>query len=129
MGLIQALVDEVIPFPKQADHISIGNKQTAYINRLGFTILNLIFQTIDCILIPYIVLACFSSQLQFGLIKYIIIGVGGFGTIFSWFQFLYYLLFPPENYLNPISGRFFGETAIGSFIAALFKIRIITYLK
>lgn len=129
MGLIQTHVDEVIPFPKQADHISIGNKQTVCINRLGFTILNLIFQTIDCILIPYIVLVCFSGQLQFGIIKYIIIGVGGFGTIFSWFQFLYYFLIPAENYLNPIAGRFFGETAIGAFIAALFKIRIITYVK
>lgn len=129
MGLIQALVDEIIPFPKQADHESIGNKQFSCVNRLGHAFLNLIFQTIDCVFVPVVVLACFSGQLQFGLLNWIIIIGGGFSSLFSWFQCIYYFLMPAENYLNPIAGRVFGETAIGAFFAALLRIKIITYIK
>jgi len=129
MGLIQALVDEVIPFPKQADYESIGNKQMVCVNRLAHAFLNLIFQTIDCVIIPFLVYECFSSQFNFGLLNWIIIIVGGLSTIFSWFQCIYYFLMPAENYLNPIAGRVFGETAIGAFFAALLRIKIITYIK
>ena len=34
-----------------------------------------------------------------------------------------------SKYLNPLLGRIFGETAIGAIIAALFKIKIITFIK
>jgi len=129
MGLIQALVDEIIPFPKQADHESIGNKQFACVFRLGHAFLNLVFQTIDCVIVPCIVLACFTGQIQFGLLNWIIIISGGFSSIFSWFQCIYYFLSPTENYLNPFAGRVFGETALGAFLAAIFKIRIITFVK
>ena len=129
MGLIQALVDEIIPFPKQADYESIGNKQMVCVNRLAHAFLNLIFQTIDCIVIPFVVFTCFSGQLNFGMFKWIIIVVGGLASTFSILQFLYYFIKPAENYLNPITGRIFGETAIGAFFAALLKIKIITYIK
>jgi hypothetical protein len=129
MGLIQALVDEIIPFPKQADYESIGNKQMVCVNRLAHAFLNLVFQTIDCVIIPFGVLACFSGQLNFGLLNWIIIVVGGLASTFSIVQFLYYFIKPAENYLNPISGRIFGETAIGAFFAALLRIKIITYIK
>jgi hypothetical protein len=42
MGLIQALFDELIPLPKQSDMISIENKRIVSVNRLSFSILNLI---------------------------------------------------------------------------------------
>ena len=129
MGLIQALVDEIVPFPKQADHESIGNKQFTCVYRLGYTFLNLVFQTIDCVIVPFLVLACYSGQLQFGLINWIIIVAGGLSTIFSWLQFINYFFFPAEKYLNPMAGRIFGETAVGAFIAALLRIKIITYIK
>jgi drug/metabolite transporter (DMT)-like permease len=129
MGLIQALVDEIIPFPKQADYESIGNKQMVCVQRLTYAFLNIIFQTIDCVVIPFIVFACFSGQLNFGLFNWIIIIGGGLCTIFSWFQCTYYFLLPAENYLNPITGRIFCETAIGAFFAALLRIKIITYIK
>ena len=129
MGLIQAIIDEIIPFPKQADHESIGNKQFVFTNRLGFSILNLIFQTIDCVVVPIVVLGCFYGQFQVGFLKWIIVFVGGFSSAFSWIQCIYYFLFPSENYHNPIQGRIFGETAIGAFIAALFRIKIITFVK
>jgi hypothetical protein len=129
MGLIQALVDEVISFPKQADYESIGNKQMVCVNRLAYAFLNLIFQTIDCIFIPFIVFSCFKGQLDFGWLNWIITIVGGLSSIFSLSQCLYYFMIPAENYLNPITGRIFGETAIGVFFAALFRIKIITYIK
>jgi hypothetical protein len=129
MGLIQALVDDIIPFPKQADHESIGNKQFVFTNRLGFSILNLIFQLIDCAVFSIIVLGCFHGQFQVGFLKWIIVFVGGLSSVFSWIQFIYYFLFPTENYLNPIQGRIFGETAIAAFVAALFKIKITTFVK
>ena len=65
----------------------------------------------------------------FGRLKWVIIILGGIASIFSLFQSLYYFILPPEEYLNPIAGRIFGETAIGAFIAALFKIKIITFIK
>ena len=129
MGLIQALVDEVIPFPKQADYESIGNKQMVCVNRFAHTFLNLIFQTIDCVVIPFIVFSCFKGQLDFGMFNWIIVVVGGLASTFSIFQFLFYFIKPAENYLNPIAGRIFGETAIGAFFAALLRIKIITYIK
>lgn len=129
MGLIQALVDEVMPFPKQANYESIGNRQTANVFRFPHAFLNLIFQTIDCLVIPFVVFACFSGQLNVGFFKWILIVFGALSTIFSWFQCAYYFLFPAENYLNPIKGRIFGETAIGAFIASIFRIKIITFIK
>jgi len=129
MGLIQALVDEIIPFPKQADYESIGNKQMVCVNRKAHAFLNLIFQTIDCVVIPFIVFSCFKGQLDFGGLNWIIIIVGGLSSIFSLSQCFYYFLIPTENYLNPVTGRIFGETAVGAFIAALFKIKITTYIK
>jgi drug/metabolite transporter (DMT)-like permease len=129
MGLIQALVDEIIPFPKQADYESIGNKQMVCVQRLAYAFLNIIFQTIDCVVIPFIVFACFSGHLNFGILNWIIIVVGGLASTFSIVQFLYYFIKPAENYLNPITGRIFCETAIGAFIAALLRIKIITYIK
>jgi hypothetical protein len=129
MGLIQALIDEVINLPKQADHTFIGNKQTECLNRLSFSFLNLFLQTLDCVIIPYLTYLCFMDVFELGWIKWIIIILGGSASVFSITQFLYYIFFPVENYLNPLSGRIFGETAIGAFIAALFKIKIITYSK
>ncbi len=127
MGLIQALFDELIPLPKQSDLISIENKQMVSVNRLSFSFLNLIFQFIDCILIPFLTWSCIQGKLNFGWITWILILVGGLASIFSIFQFLYYFLLPAEKYTYPLHGRIFGETAIGGFIAALFKIKIKTY--
>ena len=129
MGFIQALFDELFPLPKQSDMISIENKRIVSVNRLSFSILNLIFQFIDCILVPFFTLSCFKGQFNFGWITWIFIFIGGLASIFSIFQFLYYFFFPVEKYLNPVHGRIFGETAVGGFIAALFKIKINTYIE
>jgi drug/metabolite transporter (DMT)-like permease len=129
MGLVQTLIDEIIPLPKHADYESIGNKQMVCVYRLGYSFLNLIFQTIDCIVIPFFVFSCFVGHLDFGWLNWIIIIVGGLFSIFSLSQCFYYFLIPAEKYLHPLHGRIFGETAIGAFIAALFKVKIITYVE
>jgi hypothetical protein len=129
MGLIQALVEEVVPFPKQSDYQNIGDKQMVCVNRLSFSFLNLIFQTIDCIAIPFFTWECIAGKFNIGWISWLLILVGGIASIFSIFQFVYYFIIPAEKYSNPLLGRIFGETAIGGFIAALFKIKIKTYVE
>lgn len=129
MGLIRELVDEIIPLPKQMDSTFQNNNEVVSIYRLSYAFVNLIFQCIDCVVIPAITLFCYTGALNLGWLNWIIIILGGLASLFSIFQSLYYFLLPPEKYLNPLLGRIFGETAIGAIIAALFKIKIITFIK
>jgi hypothetical protein len=129
MGFIQALIDEIIPLPRQSDMLSIENKQIVSVNRLSFSFLNLIFQFIDCVLIPFFTWRCLKGQFNFGWITWVFLVIGGFSSAFSFFQFFYYFFFPAEKYTYPLFGRIIGETAVGGFIAALFKIKIKTYVE
>lgn len=129
MGLFRELTDELIPLPKQADTIPLGDKEFASVYRLGYTFLNLIFQAIDCIVIPALTYLIFSRAISVGLLRWPLIIVGGLASGFSILQALYYFIQPPENYRNPIQGRIFGETAIGTFVASIVKMKIITFVK
>jgi hypothetical protein len=129
MGLIQAIADEIISFPKQTDFAVSGENKMFGINRVGFSILNLIFQSIDCVFVPFAAYLLLFDQIQVGLFKWFIIVLCFATTFFSWLQFIYYFIAPTEKYVSPFSGRIFGETAIGGLIAALFKIKIYTYIK
>ncbi len=106
-----------------------NNNEVVSIYRLSYAFVNLIFQCIDCVVIPAITLFCYTGALNLGWLNWIIIILGGLAAIFSIFQSIYYFLLPPEKYLNPLLGRIFGETAIGAFIGAIFKIKIITFIK
>ena len=129
MGLIRELVDEIIPLPKQMDSTFENNNEVVSIYRLSYAFVNLIFQCIDCVVIPAITLFCYTGALNLGWLNWIIIILGGLASLFSIFQSIYYFLLPLEKYLNPLSGRIIGETAIGAFIGAIFKIKIITFIK
>lgn len=129
MGLIRELVNEIIPLPKQMDSTFENNNEVVSIYRLSYTFVNLIFQSIDCVVIPAITLFCYTDALNLGWVNWIIIILGGLASLFSIFQSIYYFLLPLEKYLNLVLGRIFGKTTIGAFIAALFKIKIITFIK
>jgi hypothetical protein len=129
MGLIRELVDEIIPLPKQSDNFFPEKNKVDSIPRIGYAFLNLIFQCIDCVFIPYLTWLCLIGKIELGWINYIIILVGGIAALFSLFQSVYYFFFPAENYSNPILGRLLGETAIGIMIASILKIKICTFTK
>ena len=129
MGLVRELVDEIIPLPKQMDSTFQNNNEVVSIYRLSYAFINLLFQTIDCLLIPMVTVYSMLGIINLGWVNWVIIIIGGISSIFSLFQSLYYFILPLEKYLNPLSGRIFGETAIGAFIAAIFKIKIITFIK
>jgi hypothetical protein len=81
------------------------------------------------VVIPAITLFCYTGALNLGWLNWIIIILGVLASLFSLFQSIYYFILPTEKYLNPLSGKIFGETAIGAFIAAIFKFKIITFIK
>ena len=128
MGLVRELVDEMLPLPKQMDSTFERENEVISIYRFSYAFINLVFQSIDCLLIPMLTVYCFIGVINFGWLNWVVIILGGIASIFSLGQSLYYFISPPEKYLNPILGRFLGETAVGAFIASIFKIRIITLI-
>lgn len=128
MGLVRELIDEIIPLPKQANTIPLGDKEFASVYRVSYTFLNLIFQAIDCVVIPAITYFIFSEAISVGWLSWPLIIIGSLASGFSILQAFYYFLQPVENYRNPIQGRIFGETAIGAFIAAIIRIEIKTFV-
>ena len=129
MGLIRELVDEIIPLPKQKDHDFISKNEMACIYRISYAFINLFFQFIDCLAIPYFTLSLFAGLYNFGWIKWVLILLGVFSSDFNIIQSIYYSLVPTENYKNPFLGRILGETAIAILLSALFKIKIISLKK
>ena len=129
MGLVRELVDEIIPLPKQMDSTIENKNEVVSVYRMGYVFVNLIFQLIDCVVIPIITIASFNGVFDIGWLNWVVVIICGAASIFSLLQSLYYFISPPEKYLDPIKGRIIGETAIGAFIAALFKIKIITFIK
>lgn len=129
MGLVRELVDEIIPLPKQMDSTFEDKNEVVSVYRMSYVFVNLIFQLIDCVVIPIITIASFKGVFDLSWLNWVVVFIGGAASVFSLSQSLYYFISPPEKYLDPIKGRIFGETAIGAFIAALFKIKIITFIK
>ena len=103
MGLVRELVDEIIPLPKQMDSTFENNNEVVSVYRLSYAFINLLFQCIDCVVIPAITLFCFTGALSLGWVNWVIIILGGIASIFSLFQSLYYFILPTEKYLNPLS--------------------------
>jgi hypothetical protein len=129
MGLVRELVDEIIPLPKQMDSIIENKNEVLSVYRLSYVFVNLIFQLIDCVVIPIITISSFNGVFDIGWLNWVVIIIGGAASVFSILQSVYYFISPPEKYLDPIKGRIFGETAIGAFIASIFKIKLITFMK
>jgi hypothetical protein len=129
MGLVRELVDEIIPLPRQMDSTIEKKNEVISVYRINYAFINMIFQLIDCVVIPIITIGSFKGVFDLGWMNWIVIIVGGTASFFSILQSVYYFVSPPEKYLDPIKGRIFGETAIGAFIASLFKIKLITLIK
>jgi hypothetical protein len=123
MGLIQSIADEFISFPKSIKDLELlEDQKTAYSPHGGFAFLNLIFQIIDCVVIPitfYYVLKEFNNDIY----KYLILFATGFSSLFSWLQTLKYIISPVDKYVTFID-LILGETAIGYMIAAIFNLKI-----
>jgi hypothetical protein len=86
------------------------------------------FQFIDNVIIPYFTYFLVIDLMQdFSIISLLIAIIPIFSSLFSLYQTFYYFLFPTETYLNFWS-RFLGETALGCFLSALFRLRFKTKL-
>ena len=129
MGLVRELVDEIFPLPKQMDSSFERVNEVDSIYRLSYTFVNLFFQAIDCLLIPMFTVYCFLGIINLGWVNWVVIIIGGLTSVFNIFQCIYYFAVPPEKYLNPLLGRILGETAIGAFVASVFKIKLTTLIK
>lgn len=129
MGLLQAIVDEIIPFPKQCEYEYVAKNEMNCTYRFGYSFLNLIFEFVDCIIIPNFTYLLLIGALHFGSMNWLLIIIGFCASCFSLFQFIYYFIFPTDKYVNPVTGRLLGETAVGSLISSIFKIKIKTYMK
>ena len=105
MGLILELVDELIPVrPKNSStyaDVDFDNKIYTQIWKLRHAIPVAIFQTIDCVVIPYLtyplLIEAFSGLNIFVIILAIL---AAFSTIFSLFQPFYYFIVHTNTYLN-----------------------------
>lgn len=124
MGLIRELVDELFPLPAQAIHTFPEPKVVAAISRVPYALVNLVFQCVDCIVMPFLVIECLNGSLFSGWLKGMIIICCGLASLFSWTQVIYFFLVPTEKYLRPFWGRVMGETTIGVMISALFQVPI-----
>jgi hypothetical protein len=129
MGLVRELFDELISLPKQADHEILGENIIATKWRIPYAILNLLFQIIDCVIIPYFTMLAFTGHIQNGILSWGILIFGFPASVFSLLQALYYFLIPTEKYVNPLAGRLLGETALGAFLASVLRIRIKSFIK
>lgn len=89
MGLVRELVDELIEMPKQADNYFSSKNEMEFVLRLGYAILNLVFQFIDCVLVPYYTCLLFKNDYNFSLFKRPLVIIGVFASCFSICQFLY----------------------------------------
>jgi hypothetical protein len=129
MGLIRELFDEIISLPNQQKNEFIEDNVIASTSYVGYALINLFFQIIDCIIVPGITYLCLTNKLNVGFFNWAIIIIGGFASVFSLFQVVYYFFFPTDKYIHPIKGRLLGETAIGVFIGSIFKIPLYSRIK
>ena len=123
MGLIQALIDEIFPFPSPIEILNLlSDKKVQYTVPVGYALLNLLFQIVDCVFVPILFFYFLEAQ-SLGLLRFVILGLSGFSWAFSWIQAIRFFLLPSDKYCS-FSDRLLGETAIGYFLAAVFRLKI-----
>ena len=123
MGLIQTLIDEILPFPSPIRQLDLlPNNRVQYVVSLPYALLNLIFQTIDCVIVPILFFYLLKAY-HLGFFRLVILGLLGFSLVFSWMQVLRFFIAPYDKYCSFLD-RLLGETAIGYCIAALFGLKI-----
>ena len=82
MGLIKEVFTELIDLPESATTSFDLERDLLILDyKANYAILNLLFQILDCLIIPYFTLALLSKNLDF--IKIIIVLVLGFSSVFS----------------------------------------------
>lgn len=127
MGFVRELSSEIIDLPDAFEvKFDDVNDITFLYYKIKYTIVNLIFQVIDCIIIPLIFYNLIIGNKNIGII--ILMITLGLSTIFSFSQFLYYLLKPTNKYTT-FFYRLLGETSLGIFITSIIKIPIKHYTK
>lgn len=127
MGFLKALCSEIVDFPDAfAVSFDDANDITMSCYKIKYAMVNLVFQTIDCIIIPFIFFQLVQGPKSIGAL--ILIVLLGLSSLFSIFQFLYYF-FKPTNHYTSFLYRLLGETAIGMVWASIFKIPTKYYTK
>lgn len=123
MGLLQTLIDEIIPFPSPIGKLNVlPNNTMQYTVPVGYALLNLLFQAIDCILVPLLFFHFLKAN-DSGLIRFALLGLLSFSWAFSWLQVLRFFIAPHDKYCS-VKDRLLGETAVGYFMAAIFRWKI-----
>jgi hypothetical protein len=130
MGLVREIFDEIIPLPDaKVNQINAAGKVNAYHFKFAYAFLNVVFQVIDCIIIPFYTLVFFMSLKHGGgFLKIGLFLVLAFSTLFSISQVIYWFIKSPDDYVS-FKDRLMGETAIGAMISGLFRIKIYYYWK
>jgi hypothetical protein len=125
MGLLREICSEIVDLP---DAFSVGfddaRDVTVLYYKIKYALVNIIFQIIDCIIIPLSFYQLLLGTKNIGTL--ILIVILGLSSLFSIFQFLYYL-FKPTNLYTNFFYQLLGETAIGVLCASVFKISIKHY--
>jgi hypothetical protein len=125
MGLIKELFTELIELPQSADtSIDLERDLVILDYNAKYAIVNLFFQILDCLVIPYFTLVMLSKNLDF--INMIIVLVLGFSAVFSILQSLYFLIKPTNKYAS-FYHQLLGETALGILFASFLNIQIKHY--
>lgn len=130
MGLIREIIDEILPLPTdKVHHIVSEDNVNSFHFKFIYATLNIILQTIDCILIPFYAIVLFTS-LKYGLgfFKIGLFLVMAFASIFSIYQFVYWFFKSPEDYVS-LNDRILGETALGALLSSIFKIKVFYFWK
>ena len=130
MGLVREIFDEIIPLPDaKVNQINAAGKVNSYHFKFAYAFLNVVFQVIDCIIIPFYTLVFFMSLKHGGgFLKIGLFLVLAFSTLFSISQVIYWFIKSPDNYVS-FKDRLMGETAIGAMISGLFRVKIYYYWK
>jgi len=130
MGLVREIFDEIIPLPNaKVNQINTAGKVNSYHFKFAYAFLNMVFQVIDCIIIPFYTLMLFISLKQGGgFMKIGLLIILGFSTLFSFYQVIYWFIKSPDDYVS-FKDRLMGETAIGALISGLFRFKIYYYWK
>lgn len=123
MGLLQSLFDEVVSLPSSFKDLDISpDRITSYRAPLGYALVNAFFQSLDCLLMPLVVLNLWNSALP-GLLRWPLLVLSAFSAGFSLWQAPNYFIWPTRPCVGP-RDRVLGETAIGLLVAAMLGLRI-----
>lgn len=127
MGFVRELSSEILDLPDAFEvAFDDSNDITFLYYKIKYTIVNLIFQVIDCVIIPILFYNLIIGNKNIGMI--ILMITLGLSTVFSFSQFLYYFLKPTKNYTT-FFYRLLGETALGIFLTSIINIPIKHYTK